>query len=43
MRQRIDIESNLEKETPFTPIYRGGDITIPLLDQKEALYETAFH
>lgn len=41
--KRIDIESNLEKETPFTPIYRGGDITIPLLDQKEALYEEAKH
>ncbi len=39
----IDIQTSLEKETAFTPIYRGGDITIPYLENSEALFIEAQH
>jgi predicted dehydrogenase len=39
----IDIAASLENETAFTPIYRGGDITIPYLENKEALFVEAKH
>jgi len=39
----VDMEKEAKKATPFSPIYRAGDILIPKLGNGEALYNMAAH